>query len=43
MPLPGSCAKGLGMKEQISPSSWAISLAAILKNTKWSHDVSASV
>ena len=31
MPLPGRLLKGLGMKEQISPMSLAISDAAILK------------
>ena len=33
MPLPGRFENGLGMNEQIMPSSAAISEAAILKNT----------
>jgi hypothetical protein len=43
MPLPGRLANGLGMKEQIRPSSLAISLAAILKKMKWSHEVRQSL
>src|SRR5471030_2981193 len=33
MPLPGRFANGFGMNEQIRPISFAISEAAILKNT----------
>ena len=42
MPLPGRLLKGLGMKEQISPMSLAISDAAILKPMNWSAEVRQS-